>query len=200
MRYTRTMTRPVPANLVEPAPVRFTVEEFDRMCEAGIFGEDDRVELINGELYEMPPASLWHAAGESALNHLLAPAVGPGRGITSIHNSIRVSKTSELMPDVMVLEFRADFYREGGPRPANVFLIIEVSDTSARHDRLVKLPIYAAAGIPEVWIVTRDPAAIEVYREPAAGRYTTMHTAHPGETVAPLAFPSLAIPVSDITG
>lgn len=182
-----------------PCRVKFTVDEFERMCEAGIFGEDDRIELIDGELYEMPPAGEWHDAGVNALNMTFTEGSGP-RPIAHVQNTVRLSGVTQPMPDLALLRYRDDYYRSGRPTPDDILLAVEVSDSSVRFDRNTKLPRYAAAGVPEVWIVTREPAAIEVYREPRDGQYTELRTFRPGESVSPLARPDLRIEVARVTG
>ena len=179
--------------------VRFTVEEFERMVEVGIIAEDARVELIEGELYEMAPIGPWHSAGVDALTRTLtaAGAVGP---IVRVQSSVRVGAISEPQPDVTVLRYRADFYRNDGAGAEDVLLIIEVSDSSIGHDRNQKLPMYARAGIPEVWVITRFPAVIEVYRRPSGDAYAERREFVRGETVSPLLVPGVEVVVAEVTG
>ena len=182
-----------------PRRWKITVDEFERMVDLGVFAEDDPIELINGELYEMPPAGDWHNAGVTALNRALAPHAGD-RVIAQVQNSVRLDPASAPEPDLALLAFRPDLYREGGVPPSAVLLVVEVSDSSAGHDRDVKLPLYARAGIPEAWIVTREPAAIEAYRSPREGIYTEMRTYLRGDIISPMALPDVQIAVSAVTG
>ena len=179
--------------------VRFTIEEFERMVEVGIIPEDARVELIDGVMYEMAPIGNWHNATADALNELFKSSPG-ARVIVRVGGSIKLPDVSEPQPDLAVLRFRADYYRDGGVGPTDVLLVIEVSDSSLVYDRTLKLPMYATAGIPEVWIVTREPAAIEAYRVPRANGYRERLVYLPGESLSPLARPELTIHVSDVTG
>jgi Uma2 family endonuclease len=183
----------------EPAPMRFTVDQYERMAEAGIFDPEARTELIEGEVYLLPPAGDWHNAGVDSLASELRP---PRRGdwILRSQGSLRVLAGSDPEPDITLLRPRADFYREGGARPADVLLIVEVSDTTIRHDRERKLAMYAEAGIPEVWIVTHEPRAIEVYREPAGSAYAVRQVFGRDDVVSTPAAPGVEIRVSDITG
>lgn len=194
MASTRTAT-------AESGPVRYrlTVDEFDRMCEVGIFDEDDRIELLDGQLYGMPPAGDWHNAGVSSISEELRPRQR-GEHIVFTQNSVQIGPASKPQPDVTILRYRADHYRDGGPKTGDILLVVEVSDTSVRHDREFKLGPYAASGVPEVWIVTRAPAAIEVYRGLRAGVYTDTRTFARGESVTTDAIPGISVAVADVTG
>lgn len=140
------------------APVRhlFSLEEFHRMGHSGIFGEDDRVELIEGEIVEMSPIGSAHAATVNRLNRLLTTQAGE-RAIVTVQNPLSIpgedaAVDSEPQPDLMLLEPRNDFYAEGHPTPEDVLLLIEVADTTPDFDRTVKLPVYAGGGVAEVWV------------------------------------------------
>ena len=178
---------------------RITSAEFEEMFRAGVFQECDHIELLDGELYEMAPAGDWHNAGVNALNHTLATSLGSS-GIVQSQGSMRVTDTSQPEPDVVVFRFRPDFYRDGGAGPDDTLLLVEVSDTTIRYDRDVKLPLYARAGLPEVWIVTREPAAIEVHRLPRDGVYTEKKLYLRGDTVSPADLPGVTVNVTDVTG
>jgi Uma2 family endonuclease len=148
---------------------RFTVEEFQRMAEAGILGENDRVELLDGRIVEMTPIGERHAACVRRLNNLLAERAG-GRAIVDVQDPVYLDPWSLPQPDVTLLRPRADFYT-AHPRPEDILLVIEVADTSLRYDRDVKLPRYAAGGIPEAWLIDLDGERIEVYSEPGPEGY-----------------------------
>ncbi len=178
---------------------RFTVDEYHRMLEAGILGEDDRVELINGEVVEMAPIGSRHAACVKRLNTLFALQVRD-RAIVGIQDPIRLGEFSEPQPDITLLRPRPDYYAAGHPTSEDVLLVIEVAETSAEYDRQVKVPLYARAGIPEVWVVDLAGEAVEVYREPAGNSYRQMRRLGRGETVSPEALPNLALAVDDILG
>src|SRR5262245_53219810 len=130
---------------------RFTVADYHRMAEAGILGEDDRVELIEGEIVDMTPIGRRHQARVDHLVELFIEGLGR-KVIVRVQGSIRLSELSEPQPDLVVLRRRADFYADADAGPADVLLIVEVSDTSLPHDRDVKVPLYARAGMPEVWL------------------------------------------------
>ena len=178
---------------------RFTVDEYHRMAETAILHEDDRVELLDGQIVQMTPIGLRHAASVTGLTELLAP-LASGQATLRIQNPLTLFEDQEPQPDVALVRYRADRYRTGHPRAADTLLVIEVADTSVESDRQRKIPLYARAGIPEAWLVNLPEDAIEIYREPTAGAYTTLRTARRGETVSPLAFPGLMLRVDDILG
>ncbi len=175
---------------------RFTVEDYHRMAEVGILGEDDRVELIEGELVMSSPISSRHAACVKRLNALFSTAL-QGRAIVGVQDPLRLGEHSEPEPDLMLLRPRADFYRDAHPGPEDVYLVVEVSETSLAYDREVKLPLYARFGVPEVWLVNLVEDRLEVYRAPRSGSYTHKAVYTQGR-VAPQAFPDLDLDVAAI--
>jgi Uma2 family endonuclease len=176
---------------------RFTVEEYYRMAAAGILTEDDRVELIEGEIVQMTPIGAHHAACVVALTRRLVSALGD-RALLSPQNPVRLPRDTEPQPDVVLLRPPERQYWGRTPRPEDVLLLVEVADTSYAYDRNVKIPLYARAAIPEVWIVDLAGEAIEVYREPGAGGYASSRRAGRGATVAPAAFPDVVLAVDEI--
>jgi Uma2 family endonuclease len=178
---------------------RFTIEDYHRMAEAGIFTEDDRLELIDGEIFEMSPIGKYHAACVKRLNALLTETLGR-RVIVSAQDPIQLSDDSEPVPDLALLTFRPDYYAASLPRPSDTLLIIEVADTSLIFDREVKLPRYARASIPEVWIVNLRDGIIEVYSAPSTDGYTQSKQALHGDSLALPAPLDAQIAVSDILG
>jgi Uma2 family endonuclease len=162
---------------------RFTVEEFHQMAEAGVFGEDDRLELVDGEVVQTTPIGSPHAACVKGLNRWLAQHLQE-RALVGIQDPIVLDDQTEMYPDVMVLEPRPDLYRHSHPRGGDVLLVIEVSDTTLDYDRRVKVPRYARAGVPEVWIVDLRGRGIDVYRKPAGERYAEERRVTPGESLA----------------
>lgn len=181
----------------EPTTRRFTVEEYYRMAEAGILGEDDRVELLDGEIVQMSPIGSRHAACVDRLNHGLQRRVGEA-AIVRVQNPIRLSDTSEPQPDLCLLQARADYYTGSHPGPRNVLLVIEVADASLRYDRDIKVPTYARAGIPEVWLVDLDGERLHVFWDPIDGRYRSVREFGIGDVVASHVMPALRIPIDQI--
>jgi len=175
------------------APQRlFTVEEYHRLAEVGVLHEDDRVELLNGLIVNMMPIGPFHGGSVNRLNRLFE-RLSQDRWLTSVQNPVHLGEHNEPQPDLLLLRPRDDFYNAGHPRPEDVFLLIEVSDSTLLIDREEKLPIYARAGIPEVWIVNLAERKIEVYSAPAAGAYTQSRRVLPGAPLAPLAFPDAVV-------
>ena len=186
-----------PARPAQPGRRRFTVAEYYAMAEAGILAPDERVELLDGEIIVMPPIGDWHASRVKRLNNSMLPPL-QGRAIVSVQDPTRLDDASEPEPDIMLLRWRDDFYEGGHPGPADVLLLIEVSDTTVDYDRGAKLAAYAAAGIPEVWIVNRPDRRIESYADPTGDEYATVRYYEPGESISPQAFPDVVLQVDQI--
>jgi Uma2 family endonuclease len=177
----------------------FTVDEYHRMGEAGIFGEDDRIELIEGEIVEMSPIGSPHAARVKRLNRLLVRRLGT-RAIVQVQDPVVLSRMSEPQPDLAVLKPRTDFYAARHPEPADTLLIIEVADSSRTFDRAVKAPLYARAGIVELWVVDVIDEVVEAYRTPLRGTYREVTSFHRGQRVTIAAFANMSFRVADILG
>ncbi len=191
-----TTTTAAPASTLKPTRHRFTVAEYYAMADAGILTENDRVELLDGDIIRMPPIGDWHSAKVIRLNYsLLRPL--EKRAIVSIQGPTRLSDFSEPQPDVMLLKWRDDYYEGGHPKPSDVLLLIEVSDTTIDYDRNRKLSAYARAGIPEVWIVSRQDRRIEAYTTPSEDAYSNIRHAGPTESIAPKSFPDVSLDVGE---
>lgn len=177
----------------------FSVDEYYRMAEAGILREDDRVELIEGEIVEMSPIGSRHASCVRRLNELLFRDIGQA-AIISVQSPIRIDDYSEPEPDVAVLKRREDFYAEGHPTASDVLLLIEVADTSVEYDRNIKLPLYAKAGISEVWLVNLPQETIEIYRQPLDKTYREVRLVKRGESLEAEALSNLMLEAENILG
>ncbi|HEV8307459.1 MAG TPA: Uma2 family endonuclease [Methylomirabilota bacterium] len=178
---------------------RFTVDEYHRMGEMGILREEDRVELIDGEIVQMTPIGSRHAACVNRLNRLLVAPAGE-RAIVAVQNPIAVPPDSEPQPDLALLRPRSDFYARAHPEPSDVWLVIEVADVSAAFDRAVKIPLYARAAIPEVWLVDLAGECVEVYRGPTERTYAHLERRLRGQRLAGEALPDLALSVDEVLG
>jgi Uma2 family endonuclease len=178
---------------------RFTVDDYYRMAEVGILTEDDRVELLDGEIVEMSPIGSDHGGHVKRLTALFTSRLG-ARVIVSVQDPVRLSRHSEPQPDVVLLRPRDDFYARSHPRPEDVLLLVEVADTSVDTDRRIKMPLYARAGIGEVWLLDLPAERVEIYREPAATGYRETRTLARGQGLSPQAFPDLALVVEDLLG
>lgn len=180
-----------------PARRRFTVDEYYRMAEAGILGPDERVELLDGEIIEMAAIGTRHATCVRLLDGWFQKNLA-GRAIVSCQMPVRLSSRAEPEPDIALLRPRPDQYGSGHPGPGDVLLMIEVADTSLGYDHDRKLPRYAEAGIPEVWLADLTHDQVLVHSDPAGGRYQTARVARRGDTLAPAAFPDLFVPIADV--
>ncbi|MBI3973583.1 MAG: Uma2 family endonuclease [Chloroflexi bacterium] len=189
----------VVAKPIEMPRRRFTVDEYYRMAEAGILAEDDRVELIDGEIVHMSPISSRHAAGVKRVRRLFDRRLGD-RVVVSVQDPVRLGSFAEPQPDIALLHPREDLYAEAHPGPENVLLIVEVADTSIQYDRQVKVPLYARAGVPEVWLADLTGDAVEAYREPSPDGYRVVRRLRRGERIAPQALPDLEIAVDELLG
>jgi Uma2 family endonuclease len=178
----------------------FTVDEYSKMSEAGIFSPDDRVELIEGEIIKMSPIGSPHAACvDRIVNTSLVQLVGRGV-IIRVQSPIILDDYSEPQPDITLLRSRPDFYAQGHPKSADVLLLIEVADSSVDIDRDVKIPLYAQSGIPEVVIVTLPEEVVEFHAEPVGGQYQRVEVLRRGDYLEPAIIPNLRLSVNDILG
>ncbi len=149
---------------------QFSVQDYHRMLESGILHEDDRVELIDGAVREMSPINSWHASTVKRLLHLLVNRLQK-KALVSVQDPIVLDDYTEPQPDLILLKWRDDYYAEQLPNAEDALVIIEVADTTLHYDRQEKLPRYAAAGIPEVWIVDAGSEAVEQYVDPQGSEY-----------------------------
>jgi Uma2 family endonuclease len=175
---------------------RVTVGEYYRMAELGLLAPEARVELIAGEVIDMAPTGSQHGGTTNYLDYALKQATG-GRALVRIQLPLRLDEHSEPEPDLAVVKPRADFYKDGHPIAADALLIIEVGDTTLRYDREVKVPLYAAHGISEVWIVDLKSRLLHMFQSPTAGGYeNTSSTETPG-VITLAALPAVTV---DLTG
>ena len=178
---------------------RFTISQYHQMSEAGILSENDKVELINGEIIEMSPIGRRHTACVNRLNSVFSQLLGK-KVIVAVQNPILLNNLSEPEPDIALLKPRTDFYESGHPQPQDIFLLIEVADSSIEYDRDVKIPLYASSGITEVWLVDIYQQVIIVYRYPSENGYRDIQTLSRGEKLSISAFPENNLLVDDILG
>ena len=178
---------------------RFTVKDYHLMAQAGILNEDDRVELIEGEIVEIAPIGSHHAGVVDRLTRLLT-RLSAETVIVRIQNPILLGVHSEPQPDISLLRSRPDFYTESHPQAEEILLVIEVADSSIAYDRELKVPLYAREGISEIWVVDLARERVEVYRHPGPEGYRESHTLGRGERLVPDALPSVVLAVSDIFG
>ncbi len=178
---------------------RFTSYEYERLAETGILGEDERIELLHGEIVEVPPIGSRHAACVNRLNALLSSRLG-SHAIVSVQNPLRLGDYDEPEPDVMLLRPARDFYADRHPGPDDLLLVVEVADSSLEFDTAEKLPLYAAAGIAEAWLVDLVHDQVLVCTQASAAGYRVAQPFRRGEVISLTAFSSVTAPVSDILG
>jgi Uma2 family endonuclease len=191
-------TATAPPAAADLPPHRFTVADYYRMAEAGLLDEDDRVELLGGQVVDMSPIGPAHASAVDACGEAFAALVVARRVTVRVQNPLALGEYDEPQPDVAVVRPRPDRYATGHPGAADVLLLVEVAETSLARDQWAKAAIYAAVGIREVWVLNLPERALEVYREPTPAGYQDRQTHQRGERVAPLAFPELALAVADL--
>lgn len=182
-----------------PARKIFTVQEYHKMIDAGVFSGNPNYELIEGEIVKKMTQGNFHISSINRLNRLFSRNCG-NEVIVSIQNAVVVGDISEPEPDVTLLKFREDFYAAGKATAEDVLLLVEVSDSTVRYDRGVKLRLYAEAKIVEVWLVNLPRQVLEVYSEPENGKYKLVKKYEKTQTVAPKLLPEIKLKVSDIIG
>ena len=175
-------------------PYRFTIDQYQRMGETGILHEDDPVELIDGVIVQMCPIGLKHIASVDRCTRQFTQRIGD-RAIVRVQSPFRLLPRSEPEPDILILRDRPDFYAGVAAGPEDILLVVEVADSSLDYDRRVKLPRYAAGGIPEAWIVNLVDDCVEVERNPSQGQYREHLLLRRGELLRPQALPDVVIPV-----
>ena len=191
-----TTTKGADAQTQTPTRRLFTSDEFERMGEVGVFEEDDRVELIEGEIYQVSAIGVPHAICVNNLTALLGEAYGR-RIILSIQNPVHGDQRNFPQPDVTVL--RLDAYGDDRhPRPADVLLIVEVSDSTLRFDARIKLPVYPRVDIEETWIVDLKGRVVHRYTQPSAEGYQSTVSYRSGDVVESTTLPSVRFAVDDI--
>jgi Uma2 family endonuclease len=147
------------------------VDEYYKMAEVGILKPEDRVELINGEIYQMSPIGSRHAAIVDHLSMMLNQLF-QHKVIIRVQNPIRINVNNEPEPDIALVKYQPDYYSAAHPIPAEVLAVMEVAGSSIKFDKEVKTPLYASCGIPEYWILDMDLNRIEVLSNPKDGNYS----------------------------
>ncbi len=183
---------------IQPNKHLINVSEYYQLDRDYLFSKKKRVELIEGEIVEMTPMGSRHAAVVTRVMDRFLPLQASQKALTRIQLPICLSVYSEPEPDITLVNYQSDFYREGHPQPKNIYLIVEVSDTSIFQDRHVKLPLYAQYAISEVWLIDLNENVIETYREPFFQRYQIKKEYRTDQTLSPQAFPDLTIDVNDL--
>lgn len=177
---------------------KFTVEQYHQMAEQGIIHCQERLELISGEIINMSPIGFRHASTLNRLINNLFPLQIAQKAIISSQNSIYLNEQSEPQPDLVLLTYYDHFYDYRLPEAADILLLVEVADSSLTYDRQVKIPLYAQHDIPEVWLINLTQNRLERHSQPDGQTYQTVTLFSPQQTLAPLAFPELELPLNRI--
>jgi len=180
-----------------PTRYKWTVDDYHKLVDAGVFTAESRVELIEGELIEMAPVGGQHVSTVNRLNKMLVLAVG-NHGVVSVQNPVTLPPYSEPEPDFAILKPGADMPDAGVPRSSDVLLLIEVADTTIRYDRSIKLHLYAKQGIVEYWIIDISKKRVEVYLDRTVDGYSTFMELAPGDVAAPRALPMVQLEIAKI--
>jgi len=182
-------------NSFKPSLHKFSVADYHALGEQGILPHDARTELINGEILDMSPIGARHSDLVDHLNELLVTSE-QGDFKVRIQNPVTLGDASEPQPDVALV--RRKSYQDAHPGPDDLFLIIEVAETTAAYDRHVKSPLYATHGIPEYWLIDLTAGRLEIYREPTGSGYRSTIRPEPTETISPIGLPGLTIAVANL--
>jgi len=177
----------------------FTVRDFHRMVDAGILSEHDRVELIRGEVVTMSPIGPPHAALVDRANRSFGRAVGD-KAIVRVQSNVELDEYSEPEPDIVLMRPKDDFYYSALPLPGDIFLIVEVSDSSIRYDRGLKAELYAEKGIPEYWVVDVKARRVFAYSDPQGMEYRVVREFGAGDAVAPQLLTDCVVPIVSLLG
>lgn len=186
---------------VDVKPHVVTLDEYERMCEAGVFEPEARIELIRGEIVDMPPTGPGHLSSVARLHHFFSKQLQERALVWPQGNAIRLPQSnSRPQPDITILSWRDDFYKGKHPTVEDVLLLIEVSESSLKYDRGSKRALYAEAGIAEYWVVNLSGGVVEVYTEPGEGDYKSVRTVQRGETLPLPGGIEGSIAVDDVLG
>lgn len=181
----------------KPQRRRLTVDDFAKMCEVGILSADDHVELIDGDLVEMPPMGPPHAGIVNHLAKILILRLGDNADVR-VQSSVLLSRYTQPEPDLAVVRPDLDHYLQRHPDPRDIFIAIEVADSSLTYDREEKMPRYAAAGVPEAWLVNVRAQTITVYSDPTTTDYRASRTLGWTEELVATAIDGLRLTFEDI--
>jgi Uma2 family endonuclease len=176
---------------------RFTVADYHHLLETGCLTEDSRVELLDGEIIKLAPIGPRHAACVDKLDEFLKNKLKK-LAIVRVQNPILLNDYSEPEPDLSLLKRRPDYYVHGHPTPDDILVAIEVADTTADSDRAYKIPAYARAGLPEVWLIDLYNDRVEIYTRPASGLYQEVRIILRGQRLVSTSLPNLKLKADDI--
>ncbi len=185
------------STMPQPVTLRFKVDDYYKMIELGMLENYERAEIIEGELIKNMPIGNRHAACVEKLNELLRDELGKTVSLRN-QQTIKFDDYNEPQPDLAILTRREDFYSQAAPTPKDALILIEVSDSTLKYDRDKKLPLYAEAEIPEVWVVNLTNEIVEVHTKPSVGLYQLVKIFKRGEILETETLPNLSLNVDDI--
>lgn len=185
--------------LTETFPQKYplTITHFQKMIATGILEEDERIELIEGELIAMVPIGPEHSGKTRRLIRILSQVLGEF-AILDVQNPIILGLHSEPQPDIVLLRPRADFYEHATPQPEDVLLVVEVSDSTLKYDKNLKIPLYARHGIPEVWLINLPEKRVEIYLKPGPAGYQQVLQPKNDEIISPSLLPEIVIEIAKL--
>jgi Uma2 family endonuclease len=172
----------------------FTTRDYHRMGETGILSPDDRVELIYGEILAMSPIGAPHGAGTDRANRALVSIIGD-RAIVRVQGAVELNDYNEPQPDFVLLRPKDNFYYDKQPGPKDIFLIVEIADSSLNYDRKIKAKLYAETGVPEYWLGDIKNGILFAYSDSDGNSYRTIRQFHRGDSIAPQLLPDCAVQV-----
>jgi Uma2 family endonuclease len=176
---------------------KLSVDEYHKIGVAGVFNEDDRIELIEGEMIEMAPIGSRHLSKVNRLSRILGQQTGD-EAIVSTQNPVSLPPDNEPLPDIALLKARADDYESAVPTAGDVLLLIEVADTTLAYDRDVKIALYARHGIAEVWLVDLQNETLSIYLDPGPKGYRKLLSPAKNETISPMLLPHAKVSLADV--
>lgn len=182
---------------ITDGPRRFTVEEYNLMGETGVIKPDERVELIEGEIYKMSPKGNKHVVSTTRANSCFRKHLGD-RAIVRSQDPIKLGERSEPEPDIALLSPDEKEYVDRDPTPQEILFVLEIADTTLAYDRTKKAQLYTQAGIIQYGILNLNACELEDYREPDASGYRTKHTYRADESFTLVAFPEVRITISEL--
>ena len=175
----------------------FSVQEFQRISDAGIFPPDSRFELIRGEIFEMPVPTRIHSGRVNKLTRVFTSKLGES-AIVCIQNPMFIDQMSEPRPDVVICKSLSELFEPFEPEPSDVLLLVEISDTSLRYDTKIKSRLYADAAIPEYWILNIPDDVLQVRTEPADGEYRRIENLIRGRSITAKMLPDIVFTVDEL--
>ncbi len=180
-----------------PGSRRFTAQEYQQLAEIGVLGEDERVELIEGRIVQMCAKSMNHAIATRRANRFFTKLLGD-RAIVSVQDPILLNDYSEPEPDIVLVAPPEERYLDHHPTPKEVFLVLEIADSSLAYDRDERCPLFAQNRIVQFCLLNLKDRELEDYRDPGRSGYRSKQTYAEGQSFNLAAFPKISVKVKDL--